>query len=620
MSPKKFIRASMLIFAFAGLTFFVNSCKDDEQSSEDVNETSSISGVVKDTQGNLLSGVTIMLKETDTKRNVEDSTTSADDGSFSFSDVVATAQFLTFEKEGYSTVGITVPSSSLLEGPVTLEAILEFANAQITGRILDAQNDNAPLSGVTVSIGTTSLTTGDDGVFTFENLTIQDYTLTCTKAGLTTITKSLTTDMFDDSGVIDVGDISMGGVELLPGLTLYDLKSADAWYSNEYRGGYSRGGGRIDWSTSFMSCQFFNWVGDWEMQNEGCTLRIVNDEEGQSNPADLVNFDTFTYGRKLITEDNDIMTVYARCHQATTESPVYWGVQVIDLTADDPTVDLIGGVQEHPSSDYLDFTFDLSSYVGKEVAIAIGHFRAQTGDYWNQFCLAHVSFAPSANEGDEYLPGTEISGLEGWNITQEMVRSTMPNTRTHFTGVVPSGLNVQTKSNPAYHDLAGTGHIASEWAFQYVNKDIEPLVSEGIVIKTRSGVDADYAIPESFWYSKFSIASGSDQMTLKVRNFDDTYPTTVKFTVIENDGTTVHFLDPSEYTAVSAGKVDDGNGCWEFINNAGTTGTPDEYATFTYDLSEFDGEDVMICIGVHKGAIPDKSGEQKLGIYSIDLL
>ena len=243
MSQKRIIRAIMLILALFGLAVFANSCKDDDHSPEGTNAKSTISGVVKDTQGSLLSDVTVTLKETDTKRKVEASATTGADGSFSFSDVQATAQFLTFEKEGYSTVGITVPSSSLTAGAVSLEAILEFASAKIIGRILDAQNGNAPLSGVNVSIGSSSITTGADGVFSFENLTLQDYTLTCTKAGLTTITKSLTVDMFSD-GIINVGDISMGGIELLRGLTAQDLKSSAAWLYDEYRGGYGRGGGR----------------------------------------------------------------------------------------------------------------------------------------------------------------------------------------------------------------------------------------------------------------------------------------------------------------------------------------------------------------------------------------
>lgn len=600
-----------IIMLSGAVTMFASSCDDDEGGSG-TNARSSISGIINDTQGSPLEGVSVTLKETDSKREVEATATSASDGSFSFGEVPATAQFLTFEKEGYSTVGITVSEKDLLAGPVTLNPVLEYANASIRGRILDAQNGNAPLEGVTVSIGVKTMKTGSDGTFAFEGLTLQSYVLTCAKAGCASFTKNLGIEMFVD-GVIVVDDIVMGGKELLRGLTLQDLKDAPAWYYNEYRGGYGRGGGRVDWSTSFMSALISNWVGNWEMQNEGCTLRIRNSGDEQMNPADLVNFDTFTYGRKFIDENNQTMSVYARCHQATNEEPVKWGVQVIDLSSADPTVDLIGGVQEHPSGDYKTFTFDLSPYIGKEVIVAVGHFRAKTGDYWNQFCLGHISFAPAETKGDDYLPGSEIEGLEGWNITKENIESIMPNTRKDFIGYSLSGLNIQRKSNPAYHDWAGTGHIASEWAFQYVSKDIEPTPSEGILIKTRNGADADYKVPESFFYAKFSMAPGHDKVVLNVRNFSSD-PTTFKFTAIENDGT-AHFIDPVENTAVTAEKTE--NGCWNFTNEKGGQDTPDDYAHFTYDLSAFDGKDVTICVGIHKG--PAAGGEQKLCFHSINI-
>ena len=76
------------------------------------------------------------------------------------------------------------------------------------------------------------------------------------------------------------------------------------------------------------------------------------------------------------------------------------------------------------------------------------------------------------------------------------------------------------------------------------------------------------------------------------------------------------FLDPSQHKAVSANKVDGGNGCWEFINEQGGLDTPNDYASFEYDLSKFNGESVMICIGIHKG----QGGEQKLCFHSIDIL
>lgn len=621
MKLKKIMRALLLVSILAGTALLAFSCKGEDPGGSGITQKSSISGIVKDTQGNPLPDVAVTLKGTDTKRMVEATTTSGPDGSFSFSDVLATNQFLTFEKKGYSLVGITVPSSNLLAGAVTLSPILEYANAVIKGRILDAQNGNAPLAGVNVSIGSRNITTGADGTFLFDHLTIQEYTLSCTKAGSASVVKSLTVDMFGKEGIIVVDDISMGGKILLPDLTAQDLKDAQLWYANEYRGGYGRGGGRIDWSTSFMSCQFFNWVGNCEVQNEGCTLRINNDDNDRTNPADLVNFDTFTYGRKRISADNKIMSVYARCHQATNENPVFWGVQVIDLSAADPTVDLIGGVRQHPSGDYKTFEFDLSPYIGKEVIVAIGHFRAKTGDYWNQFCIAHVSFAPKVNEGDDYLPGTPVKGLEDWHMTEEMVRSTMPNPRTHFIGyslpeIAPF---IFAKRHPGYYFWGKTGHIASEWSFQYVNKDAEPLPSEGFIMKTRSNVKADYHLPESYFYSKFAISGGHNKLLLKARSFDSSVPTTFKFTVIRENGK-VTFLDPVKNTAVSAGKVEEGgNGCWQFINEKGGQGNPADYATFEYDLSAFDGEAVMVCISVHKGEVPGQGGEQKLCLYSIDI-
>lgn len=615
MRLNNIIRASMLSSILLGMVFFSTSCKEEMNGNFPQTGNASISGVISDTQGNTLPDVSISLKSTDTKKEVIARTQSASDGSFSFKNLPAVNRFLTFEKKGYSSVGITVMSSKLLAGNVELSPIMEFANAVIKGRVLDAQNGNAPFAGVKVSIGSLTVDTGTDGTFIFENLTIQEYILSCTKAGAAPYNKKLTPDLFGKEGIIDLGDISIGGKELLRGLTAQDLKDAPVWYVNEYRGGYGRGGGRIDWSTSFMSCQFFKWEGNWEMQNEGCTLRIRNKAEEQTSPADLENFDSFTYGKKLITNDNRIMSVNCRCHQATNEEPVYWGVQVIDLSEQEPKADLIGGVRKHPSGDYMTFRFDLSKYVGKEVIIAIGTFRAKTGDYWKQFCIAHVSFAPEANEGDNYLPGKAVAGLEGWNMTEEMVRSSMPNPRKNFIAYTLSGLQVYAKRNPAYHAWAGTGHIASEWAFQYVNHDIEPIANEGLIIRTRDGIPADYNVPEAYFYSKFAISSGNNKIALRVRNFSGTLATTFKFTVIQENGN-VTFLDPSQHKAVSANKVDGGNGCWEFINEQGGIDTPNDYASFEYDLSKFNGESVMICIGIHKG----QGGEQKLCFHSIDIL
>ena len=43
-------------------------------------------------------------------------------------------------------------------------------------------------------------------------------------------------------------------------------------------------------------------------------------------------FDSYTYGSKLITEDNKIMSLRIRTHNADEASPAYYGVQVVDLS------------------------------------------------------------------------------------------------------------------------------------------------------------------------------------------------------------------------------------------------------------------------------------------------
>ena len=601
--------ASVLCFGLA----FVSSCQEDGPAGGDVETTvGSISGVVTDTDGQPISAVVVAVKDFDqTAQTAEDGTYSLPNVSFKG------VAFVTFTKEGYSTIGMTVPADHFVDGQIVLNPVMEFGNAVIKGTVLDGGNSNAPLKDVTVSIGIQTTVTDEAGAYTFEGLTLQDYEVKFTKAGYPEYTKKVTKGtLIASDGTVEIGSVILGGAELLPGLAIQNLIDADEWTFNDYRGGYSRGGGVVDWSTSFMSAQIKFAGINWEMQNEGCTLRGENNGSAAEN---LNDFASFCYGKKLITEDNKIFTIYARTHQGSLSTPAKWGVAVIDMSAASPKVDVVGGVREHPSTDYTEFEFDLSDYVGKEVVIAPGIYYTT---WWVQLCLAHFSFAKEKNIGDNYLPGTPVSGLTAngrdsdWHMTQEMVRSTMTHPGTSFIGYIPNGISINNKSNPAYQPLHGTDNIMSEWAFMYVNKDTEPLASEGFVIKTRSGVSADYNVPESYFYNKFAINAANNEMVITVRNFDASVPTIFKVTAITEDGKVSH-LAPVSNTAQQAAAVSGGNGCWSFINNQGSTGTPDEYAQFVYDLSSYTGENVMITLGVFKGDVSD--GEQKLCIYGIDL-
>lgn len=603
MKIKSIFRALFMTSVISTSIFF-QSCEKDKSGDTEITY-GNIKGVVKDNQNNTIEAVTVSIKGLDATVQTDA------DGEFVFNNAPVKSQLVSFAKKGYVTVGMTVQASSFKDGEVILNPILQISNASISGTVLDARNGGKPFEGVSVSAGGKTGITDSEGKFLIENLIADEYIVRFTAEGVKSIdVKVMPYEFIGDELVnAEIPAVYMGGNELLPGLTAQDLQYADKWYYNEYRGGKGNGGGVVDWSTVYMST--WKFVGAWENQNEGCTLQINNSGSEQNNPADLENFDTFTYGSKTITEENKIMTLYCRTHNAETKH-VMWGVRIIDITDMlNPTSELVGGVREINSSDNTDIVVDLSKYVGKTVIIAIGHFRAETGDYWNQFVMRKISFGPEANKADEYLKGTAVTGLEGWHMTNEMVKSTMTNELTSFSGV-PS-VTADGRGGKGYNPWNGTNHIAAQWAFMFVNKDVEPTAGEGFVIKVRGDAPANLKLPESYFYGKFNIDGNHDRMTFTTRNGDSGKYTYFKVTAIEENGTATH-LSPVEHRAEKAESA--GEGCWKFINNKGDAGNVKDYAAFTYDLSSFSGKNIVLAIGVFKGETID--GEQKLFFHSIN--
>lgn len=613
MKQKKLLRVLLTAVMFAGMAAMAGSCSDDKTQSSGPVERGPVTGVVLDDLGAPLAGVAVTVSDVEltTITGVSGTATTDAEGKYSIGNVPVTTHIVSFTKKDYQSVDITITAGNFnAEKTAQVDARMVYAAAKITGTVTDAKNNSAPLPGVTVSISDTQKATTDaDGKFLFENLVLESYTVTFTLKDYTTVTRKITTDDFAD-GILATLDVEMGGKELLPGMTATDLKKTDIWYYNEYRGGKGNGGGKVDWSVVYMST--LNFWGAWENQNEGCTLQIRNSGDEQKNPASTDVFDSFVYGRKVITDDNKIMTLMVRTHNASDDAPAYFGVQVIDLTADEPENRKLSDLT-HASGDYKDYDFDLSEYIGKEVVIAIGIYRQQTGDYWKQVVLRHISFAADKNSGDDYLPGTEVPRLEGWHMTQGMVRSTLPNPNRTFTGITPSGMDVSKDNRNGYNAWREIGHIGAEWAFMYVNKDVEPTPGEGFIIKTRGDAPQSTTLPESYFYAKFAIAEGCNHLTFRTRTFEKDNPTYFKMTAIDEDGN-VTFLQPVSHKADMAEAAADG--CWKFKNNKGGTGNPDDYATFEYDLSQFNGRNVMLAIGVFKGDAV--GGEQKLCFYSLD--
>lgn len=591
----------------------LSSCEKEPATPEGP-KTGTIQGTVKDNLDQPVEGVKIEIS------GVDAAVTTAADGTFKVENVTIDRHSIKFTKPGYLESSTSVSAAKFVDGVATVDVILQIANAKITGRILDAQAENTPLAGVLVSISETrNVTTGEDGTYLFEDLLIQDYTLTFTKQGYPTATKTITPADFVD-GVATIEDFGMGAVEILRGLTINELRNAEKWYYNAYRGG--RNGDdypHFDWSTDFM-CTLHGFVGWWEEQNEGTTIQIRNRAEDgdQERPADDQMFDSYLYGSKMITDDNKILTVKARTHAASAEAPCHWAVMVVDLSEADPKAVVVGEKQTLASESYTDINFDLSSYVGKEVVIAIGTFRMETGDYWKQLVLRRLAFGPAATTEWNWLSGKEVTGLEGWKLTEEMVRSTTPIYQKNITGISAVGGDRGNYCD-AYQSWRDAGHIGYWWSFMPVKKDPEPFPSEGFVIKTRHDASVDFTKPEAYFYAKYAIADGSNKLTLKARNFNGTHPTYFGLVAITEDMQVVPVIPtfiPGEGVENNLGESVQ-NMLYKFINEAGGQNEPEKYASFEYDLSAFNGKNVVLALGVVKGE--DSGTEDKLCIHSIAL-
>lgn len=587
------------------VAFLAASCSDDK-SGDEAPGYGTVSGVVTDELQTPIEGVAIIVEKT------EISATSDASGAFTLTNVPMESRIVTFAKDGYQKTSVTVTAAKYdATSKATLAVEMVFADARIAGFVGDAANNGAPMAGVTVSLGTSqSVTTGDDGMFEFKNLVLGSYTLSFAKNGFTTVTKQLTLNDFV-AGVANV-EILMGGEEILRGLTKYDLEEADKWFYNEYRGGRNAEEyPHWDWACDYLCTLDFR--GDWEEQNEGTTLRIRNNGDEQKNPADQTMFDSFVFGSKLITADNCYMTLESRTHSASSDDPAYFGVQVIDLSASEIKPQLIGGMKTLASEDYKAFVFDLRDYIGKEVIVAIGTFRMRTGDYWKQFVIRRIAFTKEEIPTLwAWLPGEELDELSGWRLTAEMIRSTMPHTKKSFTGISPISGDRDNYCD-AYRSWRTVAHIGHEWSFVPVNKDPEVFPSEGFIIKTRGGSNVSTRVPEAYFYSKFAIASGCDKLTLRARNFSSN-ATFFKLTAITEDGIVTH-LAPAKVKANMWENAE--NGCIKFMHEDGGAGNPDDYARFEFDLSAFDGQNVLLTLGVFKGE--ENGDENKLSIHSIVL-
>lgn len=605
----------MRTFAFAAMLGAVvastNSCKK-EDTGGDETKIGKITGTVtvNDATKAPLEGVTVAVT------GITGTATTAADGTYTIENVPVKKQTVTFTKAGYATITSSIAASKFDSKNVAVaDAKMSVAGGKIIGLVKDGRNNEAPLAGVTVTAGSLSATTGADGKFEIKDVAVKGYSFIFEKADYPTFMKEIEASAFVE-GVADLGDIILGAKELFPGLTIADLRAGKELLLGEYTGGGSSSISYWDWSTGNMPGSF-EYRGDLEAQREGYALRPIRDNNDA--PKDLEMFETFIWGRKTITADTKILSMRARTHQGDkTDNAANFGVKVVDLAAADPTAVKIADYT-HTSGDYSDYKFDLSAFVGKEVAVVVGQYRAKTnaeakadgsadGDnYWVQLPIARLIFSDAFVEGETF-PGTEL--VEGWKVTDKIFANVPVQTKKSFTGITPLAEGNNTLKFQSWVDL--DNHIATSWRLMGVRKDIEPFAGQGYLIKTyNNGKPADQVNPESFLYTKAAIAAGYNKVTLRVRGFSNTDFTYIKLFAVDSDKNVTYYQPTS-----TVGEAVDTD-CWKFKHEAGEAGSPEEYAELKYDLSALNGKTVLLGFGIWKYEL--ETGEVKLCIHSVEI-
>ena len=132
-----------------------------------------------------------------------------------------------FSKKGFQTISVTITAGKFDANKVASTSVkMVNADSKIVGTLTDAKNGGAPLAGVVVSISAdVSATSGSDGKFVIENLSLDAYTIKFEKEGYASIERIAGIDEFVD-GVFSI-EVVMGGRQILRDKTIDDLNNSD---------------------------------------------------------------------------------------------------------------------------------------------------------------------------------------------------------------------------------------------------------------------------------------------------------------------------------------------------------------------------------------------------------
>lgn len=493
----------------------------------------------------------------------------------------------------YDNSDITIDTQKLLNATYTLSGTA--TQDEITQNFRLQQNSAAPQP-ISITLNADTALTGDDaeiklgtheftyanGKWTLDTLSMAD----AVALGNVTVTlKSKYANIYaDPSFTLNTGDYSGGSADkeitleekdILPGLTFSQMQNAKTLDYDYYQGYRAHNILR-----SFAKSNPLRS----EEQNEGDTIRVIENSEKSET-----EFNGYIYGVRTISEATKIMTVNMRTHD--TSNDTIFGVMVVDLESGARA--LIGGLRTSRQNSYNDVTFDLTEYVGKRVLIATGIFYTENSTRWDvQYVIHHIRFRELGSDW-----GSTVDTLAGNLLNSADVAGQSIN---DFVG----SANDKDKSN----------YIFSTWGTaskNFASADYEMNVGEGALIKTRN--DEQNVENCVFLYSKFSISAQNSYLRFNARGFGGNIPElAVTVYSLGAGGEVVEQIITPDISAfdLNGNQVTNMGGGW--INGTWST---DNYTQFKWDLSDFEGENVVIMIGLRNTL----GGENKIAIQEIHL-
>lgn len=515
----------------------------------------------------------------------------------------------------YDNTGIADPTKQLVESTFSLNSIKDYGNAAWSPT-LSQNSDAAQTINVTISIDSTEALLTDDqaeevtvklgndhtfsyageGVWKMEGLTMAeamaagDLTVTFAEEGtLANIYEAVNEGTLSGSdyanGQADIS-VSLAERDILPGLTLSEMKSATVLSYDYYQGLWAHNVFRNFTKSEGIRSQ---------EQNEGDTIQTET-----KLATNETEFNGYIYARKTITNENKTMIVSMRTHN--TSIATRFGVMVVDLTTG--ARELVGGMLSSTANSYNDQVFDLSAYVGKEVLVSTGIFYTQACDEalpdgeQLQYVIESIRFISAAADW-------KTDSAENWNATVDTIAgnllandSVAANSLTYFQG--------------ANNDRDNANYIFKTWGAVSKGQDyagIEP-VNEGAMIKTRNG-STDTSDNRAFIYAKFTITEETSYLWLNARRFSGSNHVGSALTVYTADGGTVVAPDSTNFVMPSGGAYEVESDNWIKWHD-GDSG----YAYLKWDLSSYIGQTVVLVIGVRNTY---NSDEGKMAIQEIHL-